>query len=248
MICFKCGKQGHKEEMCPMNLQNRQGSDRQSNRLEQHPNPTIAPQEGATYSSWMLVRNPARRWNTRQQQQSGNRDGDHASPNWSSHDENPTRTVMVRERNPNQERRNSEAGNNTVGNLGSRFRALAEIDWNVDMATNDRDDTSPENEEHNFQKESNHIMEESLEVNNMDNIRQINGGRYQEDRRIFPQCYTACKWVMAMKSNPVRPTWAHDLQHLMMPGTIFAGKIMSTQGPIFDGPCPLTDPCLLVSA
>jgi len=100
---------------------------------------------------------------------------------------------MVRERNPNQERRNSEAGNNTVGNLGSRFRALAEIDWNVDMATNDRDDTSPENEEHNFQKESNHIMEESLEVNNMDNIRQINGGRYQEDRRIFPQCYTACK-------------------------------------------------------
>ncbi|KAJ8436524.1 hypothetical protein Cgig2_026639 [Carnegiea gigantea] len=142
--------------------------------------------EGATYGSWMLVRKQARRRNTRQQQQPGNRDGDHAGPNRSSHDENPTRTVTVRERNPNQERRNSEAGNNTVGNLGSRFRALTEIDLNVDMATNNGDDPSPENGEHNFQKESNHIIEESLEANNMDNIRQINGARYQEDRENIP--------------------------------------------------------------
>jgi len=68
MICFKCGKQGHKEEGCPTYPNNHEQSTEQRNehnvRSDNDELPK-KPEEQATYGSWMMVKKPARRRNAR---------------------------------------------------------------------------------------------------------------------------------------------------------------------------------------
>ena len=56
MICFKCGRQGHKEDACVLDKQVPQEVSPQEPK-----NDSYIDYQDRTYASWMLVKKPVRR-------------------------------------------------------------------------------------------------------------------------------------------------------------------------------------------
>ena len=71
MICFHCGKQGHKEDVCPLkgDLPSEEINAQMSNAAHPRKSVDSRPEVAELYGSWMLVKKPARRrtaWQTNQ--------------------------------------------------------------------------------------------------------------------------------------------------------------------------------------
>jgi len=132
MICFKCGRQGHKEEVCPTNTP----ADL-TDAVQARPVDSIAGNHGASqekaYGSWMLVKKPPRRINNRQPSTSRNRGGqDLGDPNIPrSH---TGLTLMERDKESAQIPDLNPLHTDLAAphNQGSRFRALAAFDLNME--------------------------------------------------------------------------------------------------------------------
>ena len=99
MICFKCGKQGHKEAACANDKQQESEGNVTTIQPTSQPNQNKTTQEEATYGSWMLVKKPGRRSN-RQQNQIVSRGGERMGTNRSRQDSesNPGQAFLERER------------------------------------------------------------------------------------------------------------------------------------------------------
>ena len=63
MICFTCGKQGHKEDNCSLNATTADMGDNVEQPAQTNPNTSKQPTEQALYGSWMMVRKPRRKSN-----------------------------------------------------------------------------------------------------------------------------------------------------------------------------------------
>ena len=66
MICFKCGRQGHKEDACGLEHGVINAAADQSSHDAPHKDIQTTYAE-RTYGSWMIVKKPSRRNNSRQQ-------------------------------------------------------------------------------------------------------------------------------------------------------------------------------------
>ena len=77
MICFKCGRQGHKEDACAMDKQVNQEDNRHEPIAPQAKEDSPTDYQDRTYGSWMLVKNLVRR-NSGRNQTSGTRSRGHA--------------------------------------------------------------------------------------------------------------------------------------------------------------------------
>ena len=134
MICFHCGRQGHKEEACEFNKETPMAGP-SSQPIEHHSKEPPETQR-ANYGSWMLVKKPARRNAGRQQQQGTRASGpiqsepNHArlsvEPNRPDSSMEPAVSMETNLANPNSRQDNPH---------GSRFSVLAEIDLNMDIAS-----------------------------------------------------------------------------------------------------------------
>jgi len=67
MICFNCGRQGHKEDACDIakNAHSDEAPQQVDTRLDKADNSKDVKER--TYGNWMLVKKPARRTNGRNQ-------------------------------------------------------------------------------------------------------------------------------------------------------------------------------------
>jgi len=79
MICFKCGKQGHKEESCPLthqeNLQGSPAKSKDHNADAQDTMHMVSCENNQLYGSWMLVKKPVRRKTSKQEPQASSKSG-----------------------------------------------------------------------------------------------------------------------------------------------------------------------------
>ena len=140
MICFKCGKQGHKEDNC--------GIDKPTPQLEvlnsppAHQDTEVSRNiQDNTYGSWMLVKKTVRRNTSRNQpQRPRTRGREQGEPNHSRSRGELNRNQQLQESAPNMAVAQVQNIVNQTQNLGSRFRALATIDLNQDMETHDSED------------------------------------------------------------------------------------------------------------
>ena len=66
MICFHYGKQGHKEDACPLNCHLHSEEANAQKQSNVNPGKTLdnRPEVEELYDSWMLVKNPTRRRST----------------------------------------------------------------------------------------------------------------------------------------------------------------------------------------
>ena len=136
MICFHCGKQGHKEDSCPLKSATTSEEVNGPNQVMVNldKSPSRRPEVDELYGSWMLVKKPVRRRATRQPNQNGNRTAPSAGSNRNDINQaidprmeapQPTRVLNgIESMEPNLERSETH---------GSRFRALA--DFEQDMGT-----------------------------------------------------------------------------------------------------------------
>jgi len=58
MICFTCGKQGHREDNCPLNAPTADTGDNVEQPAQTNPNTPKQPAEQAPCGSWTMVRKP----------------------------------------------------------------------------------------------------------------------------------------------------------------------------------------------
>jgi len=131
MICFKCGKQGHKEDTCGVT----EPAAPAPNSLESRKAPQDEVQE-RDFGSWMLVKRPSRRTQGRNQQ-SGSRIRGPApvEPEPARVGHASTRSAATSALVPELEGNLFPPQQDTSS--GSRFRALENLDLN--MATEDQD-------------------------------------------------------------------------------------------------------------
>ena len=131
MICFKCGKQGHKEDACGASVPTTQDS----NPLKpKHASQTEVQERD--FGSWMLVTKPTRRPQGRNQQPGARTRGPaviEPGPTRVGHESN--RSMLTPASVPNLERNPHPPVHDPSS--GSRFRALETLDLN--MATEDQD-------------------------------------------------------------------------------------------------------------
>ena len=138
MICFKCGKQGHKEDIC--------GSDNSAPQEEcqnvQSSRPTERPPniQEHTYGSWMLVKKTTRRSHGRSQGPGvRSRGRDQGEPNQDRTDSALNRNPQSLESLQLMATRQQQNNSNRTQNHGSRFRALADCDLNDSMESLDQE-------------------------------------------------------------------------------------------------------------
>jgi len=137
MICFQCGRQGHKEDACELNKQTHQEDISPNSDTIRAPANTAPGYQERAYGSWMLVKKPTRRSSNRNQLSGtrvngqGNSEPGSLRVATASNRSNPNREVV-----PNTEiaRQNPQSPLNQ--NLGSRYRALAALDLNLDADNN----------------------------------------------------------------------------------------------------------------
>jgi len=125
MICFKCGRQGHKEESCPMDHQADQTNSASEPHVAAPAIQSTAPHE-RDYGSWMLVKKPQRRRNNRQQSLGAS----HRVGQGLGLQSNPTEQGVNRTQQTDANR--TELNLDVPQNQGSRFRALEEVEPNMD--------------------------------------------------------------------------------------------------------------------
>jgi len=138
MICFKCGRHGHKEDTCGLDKENDSDTTKSTTQGAQG---TAIPtaQENQPYGSWMMVRKPSRRTPSRQQAigaRTQGRDqgeaGHHRERLEQTRVDPGTHTMPILEVNCNSPRMEPNQ------NLGSRFRALTDLDLNMEAEDNGR--------------------------------------------------------------------------------------------------------------
>ncbi|KAJ8433602.1 LOW QUALITY PROTEIN: hypothetical protein Cgig2_016532 [Carnegiea gigantea] len=81
MVCFHCGKQGHKEDSCPMKPTENPVATEQAPNVNQEHQDQPRLEENESYGSWMLVRKPARRRTSKQTNQVDGQGGDRTGLN-----------------------------------------------------------------------------------------------------------------------------------------------------------------------
>ena len=184
MICFHCGRQGHKEETCEFN-KDRPMAEQTSQPIEQ---PTKVPPEAqkANYGSWMLVKKPARRNNGRQQQQGARASGAvQSEPNQvrlraeSNRPEPATEPAQIME--ANQESPKSQQDNPH----GSRFSVLAEIDLNMDVATKEMEGEAEKEANSIRDTNSSLVRVEQMETRELQTSQE--GNRISRDKENLPR-------------------------------------------------------------
>ena len=129
MICFKCGRQGHKEDACSPGHPETHEEVGQRNSVNRS-SADVSVQPECTYGNWMLVKKPTR-WNNSRNQTLSTRNrggGELGEPS-----QNRGRPEL------NQVEQEKEMATNleTNQNFGSRFRALADVDPNLETAPNE---------------------------------------------------------------------------------------------------------------
>ena len=136
MICFKCGRQGHKEESCGLEPQTVQDNLNAASHAAPNGGGNIAQQE-SIYGSWMLVKKPPRRSYTRQQPVTTRGRAARGDPNNVQPRMGSTRAEHEKasENIPASPRSTPPLA--APQNQGSRFRALADLDLNMDTETNE---------------------------------------------------------------------------------------------------------------
>ena len=81
MVYLHCGKQGHKEDSCPMKLTENLVVTEQASNVNHEHQDQPRPEENENYGTWILVRKPARGRTSKQTNQVGGRGGDRTGPN-----------------------------------------------------------------------------------------------------------------------------------------------------------------------
>jgi len=132
MICFKCGRQGHKEDVCPTDTPTEVTDVVQAQSTTPSADNHGVPQD-RTYGSWMLVKKPPRRSNNRTLSNSRNRGGqDPGDPNPPRLRTGQTRIEQETASAPIPDLNERQPNLAVPRNQGSRFRALAAIDLNME--------------------------------------------------------------------------------------------------------------------
>ena len=168
MICFKCGKQGHKEDMC--------GIDNPPSREENlNVSSNRQPPEGSanihanTYGNWMLVKKTTRRTNGRSQiQGTRNRGREPGDVNQDRSREESNRHPRFQESVPSMATAPQQNNSNQDQNLGSRFRALATFDLNTHMETTEAEDGVNKEAVSNDVTNSELVMQRHMETEDLE--------------------------------------------------------------------------------
>ena len=137
MICFHCGRQGHKEDNCELNKRAQQEDTSPNSELSRAQINAVPDYQDKAYGSWMLVKKPTRRSNNRNQRSGTRVHGQGESEPGSlrvapaSNRSNPNREAV-----PHMETSRQDPQSPRNPNLGSRYRALAALDLNLEADSN----------------------------------------------------------------------------------------------------------------
>ena len=183
MICFQCGRQGHKEEACTLNKDNPMAEE--PHHTIQHPAKESPVVQTANYGSWMLVKKPARRNNGRQQPQRVRTAGPaQGEPDQIRARYEPNRTELNMESAPSMETNQSHPQSRQENTRGSRFSALAELDLNMDVANQETE--SEAHKETNPIIVANSSLVREKQVAFQDPHLNQDGSRISRDKENFP--------------------------------------------------------------
>ena len=139
MICFKCGRQGHKEDVCGVEPEAvNEDANRDPQKLPPKATQDAIAQEN--YGSWMIVKRTTRRNNTRQQtMEARGPDGGGTRLLRDRTGRSLTNSTMERAQNRESNIHLPQQAPNK--DLGSRFRVLTDLDLNMAAETNEGDST-----------------------------------------------------------------------------------------------------------
>jgi len=162
MICFKCGRQGHKEEGCPLNHAVNTAEESDTILPNQNQFQSQDVQKERDYGAWMLVKKPARRTTIRNQGPgSRGRGPDQREPNPNRLTAGPNRSELNLDKETEQNRGVIIPQVEDRPLQGSRFLALSEQEQDMDLKGNALDNSIAQ-ETTNGEKETNPLMECNL--------------------------------------------------------------------------------------
>ena len=185
MVCFKCGTQGHKEDACPLD----QATDKDGINMDNAGScngKMTKPEEETTYESWMLVQKPVRRRATRQQPPTDGRTNEELGLNRQrghvSSNQNAVSPALENEMgiNTNEEgvvypKEGSRLKMENIiiagDNHGSRFRALENLDFNLELETGiEGEEAQGDKEDSSHTPEIPNVDRSQVKANNQESI------------------------------------------------------------------------------
>jgi len=190
MICFICGRQGHKEDTCAMACNEKSDDILHQNEVQQETVAKTDEIKERNYGNWMLVRKPTRRSTSRsigQGARNRNQSGEANHPG--------SRRTVNRIEPAEPPMSNLEVARNTrpiqpAEGRGSRFQALSDLDPNLEIAYPRMEVEIEEVMGTEQARESNQVTNtclvrrEQMEVNNLRASR--HGNRINQDKENYP--------------------------------------------------------------